>query len=132
VYQRHPEVIFKPGPFYMGDGFLGWGANICCISWVLFVSVIFALPTVLPVTPTNMNYASVRPRPFCTPQACVLLTGGAQAITGGVVILSLIWYAISGHNHYKGPVSNLNAPTKSLDLGSVDEKEPVSVKVSPA
>ena len=59
MYQNHPEVTFKPGPFYMGDGLLGWAANIMCISWVLFVSVIFSLPTILPVTKDNMNYASV-------------------------------------------------------------------------
>ena len=44
----------------MGDGILGWAANINCILWTLFVCVIFALPNYLPVTPTNMNYASVR------------------------------------------------------------------------
>ena len=68
LYRNHPEVNFKPGPFYMGPGLLGWAANITCISWTLFVSVIFSLPTLLPVTSVNMNYASV--------------------ITGGVVILS--------------------------------------------
>lgn len=69
LYRNHPEVNFKPGPFYMGDGLLGWAANVNCILWTLFVCVIFALPNYLPVTPQNMNYAS--------------------AITGGVVILSL-------------------------------------------
>lgn len=59
LYRNHPEVLFKPGPFYMGDGLLGWAANITCISWTLFVCVIFSLPTVLPVTKDNMNYASV-------------------------------------------------------------------------
>jgi hypothetical protein len=23
IFANHPEVMFKPGPFYMGDGFLG-------------------------------------------------------------------------------------------------------------
>lgn len=44
----------------MGDGFVGWAANVICIAWTLFVCVIFSLPTVLPVTAENMNYASVR------------------------------------------------------------------------
>lgn len=43
----------------MGDGLLGWAANVTCISWTLFVCVIFSLPTVLPVTRNNMNYAAV-------------------------------------------------------------------------
>lgn len=58
-YRNHPEVSFKPGPFYMGDGLLGWSANVICILWTLFVCVIFALPNYLPVDATNMNYASV-------------------------------------------------------------------------
>ena len=59
LFRNHPEVEFKPGPFYMGDGLLGWAANVNCILWTLFVCVIFALPNYLPVTPSNMNYASV-------------------------------------------------------------------------
>ena len=73
-YRNHPEVIFKPGPFYMGPGLLGWAANITCILWTLFVSVIFSIPTTLPVDKDTMNYASV--------------------ITGGVVILSGAWYIL--------------------------------------
>ena len=73
VYEKHPEVHFKPGPFYMGDGLyvwrsfngvllsddrgvdrLGWACNIACISWTLFVCVVFSLPTIRPVTAQNM------------------------------------------------------------------------------
>ena len=68
MYEHHPEVQFKPGPFYMGNGILGWAVNINCILWTLFVTVIFSIPTLLPVTKENMNYASV--------------------ITGGVIILA--------------------------------------------
>lgn len=74
LYRNHPEVVFKPGPFYMGDGLLGWAANVICITWTLFVCVIFSLPTILPVTKENMNYAVV--------------------ITAGVVILSGLWYML--------------------------------------
>jgi Amino acid permease len=59
LYAKHPEVMFKPGPFYMGDGWVGWVANITCVTWTCFICVIFALPTVLPVTAATMNYASV-------------------------------------------------------------------------
>lgn len=34
LYRNHPEVVFKPGPFYM-PGLLGWAANITCITYVL-------------------------------------------------------------------------------------------------
>lgn len=67
LYRNHPEVTFKPGPFYMGDGILGWAANINCILWTLFVVIIFAMPNYLPVTSVNMNYASVRDI-YCGPR----------------------------------------------------------------
>ncbi|KAI6117501.1 amino acid/polyamine transporter I [Pisolithus croceorrhizus] len=98
LYADHPEVRFKPGPFYMGSGIIGWAANVACISWTLFVCVIFSLPTILPVTKDNMNYASV--------------------ITIGVVIVSGVWYILSAHRHYHGPSSNLtNAGTDRVKLG---------------
>jgi len=83
VYKDHPEVMFKPGPFYMGDGILGRLCNMTCIFWTLFVTVIFSIPTIKPVTAQNMNYASV--------------------ITLGVVILAFIWYILGAHRHYHGP-----------------------------
>ncbi|KAI0684048.1 APC amino acid permease [Cytidiella melzeri] len=100
-YRNHPEVNFKPGPFYMGDGVIGWAANVNCILWTLFVCVIFALPNYRPVTALNMNYAS--------------------AITGGVVILSMVWYFAGGRNHYKGPQSNLKNAEKNHKLRAEDE-----------
>jgi amino acid transporter len=60
VFHSHPDVMFKPGPFFMGYGWLGWACNTICIAWTLFVCVIFALPTNFPVTVANMNYSSVR------------------------------------------------------------------------
>ncbi|KAG5652586.1 hypothetical protein H0H81_004461 [Sphagnurus paluster] len=87
VFQDHPEVMFKPGPFYMGDGLLGKACNTICIVWTLFICVIFSLPTIRPVTADNMNYASV--------------------ITIGVLVLSGVWYILGAHRHYIGPQSNL-------------------------
>ena len=78
IYQSHPDVQFKPGPFYMGDGWLGWAVNINCIVWTLFVSVIFSFPTVLPVTKDTMNYAAV--------------------ITGGIALLAM--YVIAPPLHF--------------------------------
>ncbi|KAL4066404.1 amino acid permease-domain-containing protein [Scleroderma yunnanense] len=60
VYGNHPEVQFKP---------------------------VFSLPTVLPVTKENMNYAAI--------------------ITVGVIVLSGLWYILGSHRHYHGPTSNL-------------------------
>ena len=43
----------------MGTGWLGWSCNVICITWTLFICVLFSLPTYFPVTAVNMNYASV-------------------------------------------------------------------------
>ncbi|PPQ98688.1 hypothetical protein CVT24_003315 [Panaeolus cyanescens] len=87
VFEKHPDVMFKPGPFYMGNGWLGWACNIICICWTIFICIIFSFPVNLAVTPSNMNYASV--------------------ITVGVIVLAYIWYFISARKHYVGPRSNL-------------------------
>lgn len=42
----------------MGKG-LGAAANLVAVLWILFELVLFSMPTVLPVTPASMNYASV-------------------------------------------------------------------------
>lgn len=87
----------------MGPGLLGWTANVLCIvsllldmvvlrltleqSWTLFICVIFSLPTILPVTPDNMNYASVCPR---NSLHLILISDilCGQVITGSVIILT--------------------------------------------
>ncbi|KAI9454223.1 APC amino acid permease [Lactarius psammicola] len=109
IYQRHPEVQFKPGPFYLGDGWFGWVINVNCIVWTLFVSVIFSLPTVLPVTKDTMNYAAV--------------------ITGSIALLSTIWYFIDGHRHYHGPYAYVgkNATPAAGAEGSSEKDEKGSV-----
>ena len=43
----------------MGSGWLGRSCNAICITWTLFICVLFSLPTYFPVTALNMNYASV-------------------------------------------------------------------------
>ncbi|KAF9649526.1 APC amino acid permease [Thelephora ganbajun] len=101
VYAKHPDVKFVPGPFYMGNGWLGLACNTTCITWTLFVAVLFSLPTNLPVDKDTMNYASV--------------------ITVGVIALSLLWYFSSARAHYKGPVSYTDGhgePTK----GSTEDR----------
>ena len=59
IFHSHPEVQFKPGPYYMGHGWIGVFANVWCALWTCFVCVVFSLPTQLPITATNMNYASL-------------------------------------------------------------------------
>lgn len=78
---------FQPGPWHMGK--LSFFVNTWACLWTLFVSIIFILPTVRPVTATTMNYAS----------AFLALILGAAAI---------FWY-IGGRRYYTGPIVEARA-----------------------
>jgi amino acid permease (GABA permease) len=73
---------FEPGPWHMGV--FSKYVNAWACLWTLFVSIIFILPTVRPVTALTMNYASV---------FLVFILGCA----------AIFWY-ISGRKYYSGPV----------------------------
>jgi amino acid transporter len=49
--------LFRPGPFSLGV----WAYPLGIIStlWMLFATVVFCLPTEMPVSADNLNYASV-------------------------------------------------------------------------
>lgn len=67
----------------MGDGILGWAIRIISVLWVSTVVVILALPTIRPVIPSNMNYAS--------------------AVTLGVIAIATLCYLGIGRKIYRGP-----------------------------
>jgi len=106
IFANHPEVNFKPGPFYMGDGILGLAANCICICWTCFICVILSLPTILPTTARLFNYAA--------------------PITGAVMLISTIVYILIAHKYYKGPMSH----TQDLDAVARGEVTPEEKSVS--
>ena len=46
---------FEPGPFHLGKA--SFWINLYAVMWTLFVSIIFVLPSVLPVTPQNVGFS---------------------------------------------------------------------------
>lgn len=66
----------------MGKG-LGWVVNVVALLWIVFETVLFSMPTVLPVTNVTMNYA-------------VVLFFAFMAV-------SAVWYAVYAHKVYRGP-----------------------------
>jgi len=88
---------FVPGPWYMGKW--GYWVNIWACLWTLFVSVIFVLPTLRPVTALNMNYAS--------------------AFLGGIFVAAGIYWVVSGRHWYVGPLSEAELLRDASD-GDVD------------
>ncbi|KAG9037141.1 hypothetical protein FRB95_006695 [Tulasnella sp. JGI-2019a] len=111
IFRNHPDVDFKPGPFYM-PGALGWIANIICISWTSFIAVILCFPTYLPTTAQTMNYAGV--------------------IFAGVLSLALTWYMLSAHKHYHGPQGNLMTRMGATEEEQQSESDETKTSRSPA
>ncbi|KAG2046264.1 amino acid transporter [Suillus hirtellus] len=68
-------------PFNLGS--FGTVINAVAVLWIMFVTVLFSMPAVIPVTRWSMNYASV--------------------VFGGFGVISAAWYMINGQFYYRGP-----------------------------
>ena len=68
-------------PFHLGK--FGYIINIITILWIFLAIVLFTMPTKIPVTASEMNYASV--------------------LFVFFAIVSVIWYVLWGRKHFKGP-----------------------------
>ena len=62
---------------------IGWFVNVVAVAWIAFELVLFSMPTVLPVTEVNMNYASV--------------------VLVGFMAMAAAWYVFHARKTYKGP-----------------------------
>lgn len=71
----------RTGSFYLGT--LGWFCNTIAVAWSLLSIPLFCMPSVLPVDPSTMNYASV--------------------VFVGFTTISVGWYLAWGRKHYTGP-----------------------------
>ncbi|KAJ3209512.1 hypothetical protein HDU83_004670 [Entophlyctis luteolus] len=83
----NPQLFEKPGPFSLGK----WSNLVGYISvvWILVISILFILPSAMPVTAVNMNYA------------CVLV--------GAVLFGAGFGYLFSAKYWFDGPVINVTA-----------------------
>ncbi|KAG1869473.1 amino acid transporter [Suillus subalutaceus] len=66
--------------------------NVIAVLWIMFVTVLFSMPAVIPVTTWSMNYAS--------------------AMFVGFGMIGAAWYMINGQFYYRGPPI-LEEPTSS-------------------
>ncbi len=83
---------FQRGPWHLG----AWSRpiGIIAVLWVIFISVLFMLPTITPVTVVTFNYTPV--------------------VVLGTLIILVVWWMVSVRHWFKGPhvqgsVSELNA-----------------------
>jgi len=72
---------FKRGPWHLGR----WSrpVGIIATAWVAFITIMFVLPTVWPVTPSSFNYA-------------IVTVLGILVFAGG-------WWLLGARNWFKGP-----------------------------
>src|SRR5205085_2845556 len=92
---------FQPGPWHLGR----WSRPIGTIAilWVAFITILFMLPTVKPITKDNFNYT-------------VVAVGAVLLFSGG-------YWVLSAHRWFKGP--RVQGSTEELaaierDLGGVE------------
>lgn len=99
---------FTPGTFYLGhvkSQIVGW---IGCI-WGAFIMVMVCFPATRTVTKEDMNY-------------CVV-------ITGGVWVLSIIYFFTFKYKYYHGPRSNINDDAVETDSSALEVELPHKEKV---
>lgn len=74
------------GPWRLGRA--GVAINVIAIIYLLFTSIFMVFPSYQPVTPSNMNYASL--------------------IFGFVCLMSTVFWLVRGRKEYDGPVVAVN------------------------
>jgi amino acid transporter len=73
---------FVPGPWHLG----AWSRPIGVISviWVLFIAILFMLPTANPITAVNFNYTPI--------------------VVLGLIVIVTVWWLVSARHWFKGPI----------------------------
>jgi choline transport protein len=56
LYRGRDEVLPIP---YFSLGKFGWIVNATAVTWVVFLDIVYCIPTVRPIKSVNMNYISV-------------------------------------------------------------------------
>lgn len=97
---------FHPGPWHLGS----WSRpiGIIAILWVIFISILFMLPTVTPITPINFNYTPV--------------------VVLGTLIILVVWWMVSVRHWFRGPQVQGSASELSAIERSVGETVVVDVE----
>lgn len=98
---------FRPGPWHLHR----WSKpiGIIAVLWVIFISVLFMLPTAAPITSVSFNYTPV--------------------VVLGTLLLITIWWLASARKWFKGPViqgtaEELNTIERSVGEHIIVETEP--------
>ncbi len=93
---------FHPGAFYLGEKWSKINSWLTCI-WGIFIIIICMFPSSREVDKTSMNYTCV--------------------ITGGVWILSAVYYYLHKYKYFHGPCSNLDDASFQDEVLNLDERD---------
>jgi amino acid transporter len=103
---------FDPGPWSLGRWYKP--LNIIAIIWVVFISVLFIMPTTDTAVWWNSNFD--------------YKTANYAPIALGVVIVAVgIWWLVSAKNWFKGPIHTIEMD----ELGRVIGESPASPETEP-
>jgi choline transport protein len=83
VYGR-PKLARHEYGFFKMPNALGLGLNLVSCAWLVLCIVFSTFPTIMPVTPQNMNYSTV--------------------VMGGWVVLGGIYYVVLGRKKFEVPI----------------------------
>ncbi|KAI8074555.1 amino acid/polyamine transporter I [Gongronella butleri] len=92
---------FKRGPLHLGR-FSPIVGSIALL-WIAFITILFVLPPVNPVTPVSMNYA-------CLAIGCVTIGAGGR-------------FAVDARLWFKGPKSNLDVEDRPQEVATEQKME---------
>ncbi len=97
---------FKTGPWHLG----AWSRpiGIIAVVWVVFISILFMLPTFTPISAVTFNYTPV--------------------VVLGLFVIITVWWLASARNWFKGPVIQGTAAELSAIEESVGETHHVDVE----
>lgn len=98
--------LVNGAPFHLGK--FGFVVNIITLLWIALATVLFCMPTSIPVTASSMNYASV---------LFVFFSG-----------VAVLWYFIWGSRHFAGPPilrgeNNIPVTTEQLSIDALEVNE---------
>jgi amino acid transporter len=94
--------MVKNSPYSLGR--FGYAINIVAVLWITLATVLFCMPTALPVTPSTMNYASV--------------------VFTFFAMVSVVWYLVYARKHFKGPpIANIDGVRGAVSMGVASDVE---------
>lgn len=95
--------MVQDAPFSLGN--FGYTINIVAVVWIVLATVLFCMPTALPVSASSMNYASV--------------------VFTFFALVSVIWYFVYARKHFRGPpisdAEELKSTLKIMNAETLEE-----------